>query len=106
MVRGRQPRKPRRKAINLPRMTRASIDLAHILAGHVAGGERAGSSKTLFPEGWTEKDIETAVFNAYNNGRKVATQGNRVRVKGVGGGILIEIWVNLESKRIETAYPI
>lgn len=106
MVRGRQTRKPRRKAINLPRMTRASIDLAHILDGHAEGGERAGSSKTLFPGGWTEKDIETAVFNAYNNGRKVATQGNRARVRGVGSGVEIEMWVNLESKRIETAYPI
>jgi hypothetical protein len=101
-----KPSKPRRKAVNLPRITRDSVDLAHILEGHTAGGERAGSSKTMFPEGWTERDIETAILNAYNGGRKVATQGSRVRVKGEAGGIAIEMWVNLETRRIETAYPI
>jgi hypothetical protein len=97
---------PRRKRVNLPAVTRADIDIEHIVSGHTVGGSRAGSAKTPFPEGWTERDIEKAVLSAYNACERVATQGRRVRVVGQGGGLEIEMWVNLESGRIETAYPV
>jgi hypothetical protein len=96
----------RRKAVNLPKITRDDIDIDHIASGHLMGGSRAGSSKTQFPDGWTIKDIESAVLSAYNSGKRVETQGARARVVGFGGSVKIEMWVNLETKRLETAYPI
>jgi hypothetical protein len=95
----------RRKAVNLPAIQSADIDLDHIVEGHTEGGPRAGTAKTLFPSGWTKDDIERAVLAAYSAGKRVGTQGSRVKVVGDSGGITIVMWVNIESRRIETAYP-
>jgi hypothetical protein len=96
----------RRKRINLPAIARQDIDLEHILDAHTEGGSRVGSSKTLYPAGWTGRQVETAVLEAYSIAKRVLTQGVRVKVKGSSGGLTLEMWVNLESRRIETAYPV
>ena len=102
--RGGTPR--RLKPIGLPKITAADVDLAHIREAHLPGGVRAGASKTLFPAGWSEHDVLSAVLAAYTGGKRIETQGQRVRVLGESRGLSIEMWVNLISKRIETAYPV
>lgn len=95
------------KPINLPSYKAISIDMEHILSGHIKSGNRAKQSgkKDLFPENMTTKQIEKAIIEAYKNGKKLKSQGDRVKIEGYGGGMKIEMWVNLKTKIIETAYP-
>ncbi|MRX73039.1 hypothetical protein GJU40_12900, partial [Bacillus lacus] len=95
------------KAINLPSYKKVSIDMGHIMSGHSKAGGRAAQSgmKDLFPSNMSQKQIENAIRNAYQHGKKVKTQGDRVKVQGKSGGITIEMWVNTKTKVIETAYP-
>lgn len=94
------------KALNLPAWRRVSIDMDHIASGHMAGGSRVSSLKTLFSERLSTSQIEKAVRQAYRYGERVATQGERVMVRGEYGGTRIEMWVNTQTRTIETAYPI
>jgi hypothetical protein len=96
----------RPKAINLPAISAADIDLDHIVSGHTEGGKRVGTSKTLFPADWSDADIERAILDAYGSGKRLATQGPRVKVIGDSGGVKIVMWVNMETRRLETAYPV
>jgi RHS repeat-associated protein len=95
------------KAINLPSYKKVSIDMGHIMSGHSKAGGRAAQSgmKDLFPSNMSQKQIENVIKNAYQHGKKVKTQGDRVKVQGKSGGITIEMWVNTKTKVIETAYP-
>jgi hypothetical protein len=95
----------RPKPINLPSAKGVRIDMDHIVAGHLAGGKRASPLKSLFPEGWTPKDVERAVRSAYKNAKTLSTQGNRVLVAGICDRLRIEMWVNKLTRTIETAYP-
>lgn len=101
-----KPSRKRKKPVSLPRIGRADIDLQHILSGHSHGGYRVSSAKTVFPSEWSERQIESAILAAYRSGKRVITQGNRVKVKGDSHGMTIEMWVNMETKTIETAYPV
>jgi hypothetical protein len=96
----------RGKAVSLPSVRASDVDIEHIIEGHTAGGARTGSAKTLFPDGWTRIEILVAVLAAYRTGKRVGTQGNRVKVRGTVDDMVIEMWVNLTTKRIETAYPV
>nr|WP_272898786.1 EndoU domain-containing protein [Paenibacillus sp. MMS18-CY102] len=80
----------------------------HITSGHTAGGSRAKQSggKTIFPSNMSESQIEKTVREAYKNGSKVQTQGDRVLVRGEANGVQVEMWVNTKTNTIETAYPI
>ena len=95
----------RPKPINLPSAKGVRIDMDHIVSGHLAGGKRASPMKSLFPEGWTPKDVERAVRSAYKNAKTLSTQGNRVLVSGICDRLRIEMWVNKLTRTIETAYP-
>ena len=53
----------------------------------------------------TKNQIEKAIKNAYKNGERIKTQGDRVKIQGISDGMLIEMWVNTKTKIIETAYP-
>jgi hypothetical protein len=53
-----------------------------------------------------ESQVEKTIREAYKNGSKVQTQGDRVLVRGEANGVTVEMWVNTETKVIETAYPI
>jgi hypothetical protein len=93
------------KPVNLPAWKDIIIDIAHIASGHVAGGARASEKKDKFPPGMTPEKIESAVRNAYKVCKKLQTQGERVLVVGTADGLTIEMWVNVATKTIETAYP-
>jgi RHS repeat-associated protein len=97
------------KCVNLPSWRKLTIDMDHIASGHMPGGARVSPNKGVF-EGMTERQVQRAVRDAYNSGKRVETQhgidgAKRVRVRGAGGGREIEMWVNLTARRVETAYP-
>ncbi len=93
------------KPCNLPSIKSISVAIDHIASGHMVGGSRVSPLKTLFPTGWSIRDVQRAVIAAYANAKRIKTQGDRVQVQGKGGGLLIEMWVNIKTKIIETAYP-
>jgi hypothetical protein len=65
----------------------------------------ASASKSVNLPSWRSA-IEAAIMQAYRVAKKVQTQGRQVRVQGTSSdGMLIEMWVDLESKTIKTAYP-
>lgn len=94
----------------LPGWKKVKIDMEHVVSGHTKDGWRVmkGSKKDLFPDGMDAKQIEKAVRQAYKNvSEKVATQGDRVLVRGAtDDGMQIEMWINTATKSIETAYPV
>ena len=93
------------KPSNLPSYKKIGIDMDHIMSGHSAGGNRGGPNKDRFPWHMTAPAIENAIREAYRNGEKVMTQGDRVFVRGSWGQYTIEMWVNKATKIIESAWP-
>lgn len=90
------------KSINLPSWKKIVIDMEHIASGHMVGGERVSSLKTLFSENLNKSQVEKLVISAYKSSKLIKTQGERVLLQGNG----IEMWLNKTTKTIETAYPI
>lgn len=93
------------KSVNLPSYKTVKIDMVEITSGHRIGGSRVSKNKDLFPAKWTDKQIRNAVITAYRNAKKIKTQGDRVKLVGYSGKMKIEMWVNVKTKTIETAYP-
>jgi hypothetical protein len=93
------------KPVNLPAYKDVKIDMDHIKSGHTEGGDRVSPRKDLFPKDMSDKAIEGAVREAYKNGAKLATQGERVLVEGKSGSLTIQMWVNKATKTIEAAWP-
>jgi hypothetical protein len=95
------------KPVNLPSPKKLKIDMEHISSGHMSGGSRVSSRKTLFPSHMNNDHVRKAILEAYKNCKKMETQGNRVRLRGgTRDGIPIEMWLNLGTHHVETAYPI
>jgi hypothetical protein len=94
------------KAINLPSWKKVTIDMEEVATGHILGGARVSRKKTLFPTNWTPDRVERAIRQAYRYGERFSSQGVRVVVRGPSDGFTIEMYVNTETKIIETAYPI
>ncbi|MBL6449635.1 EndoU domain-containing protein [Fulvivirga sp. 29W222] len=91
----------------LPSWKRIAIDIEHIASGHIRGGSRVSSLKSLFPSYLNKQQVSRLVRNAYRNvNKKIATQGERVLVQGESQGVKVEMWINKTTKTIETAYPI
>lgn len=98
-----------RKAVNMPSWRKIEIDVEHAVSGHMSGGWRTGCknhNKTLFPEGFSEKQVEKVIRQAYRNGKKVKTQGNKAVIIGEEQGVKIKMHVDIKQKIIESAYPI
>lgn len=100
------PAGARPKPVNLPAWKDVAINMDHIASGHMPGGLRVGPRKDLFPDHMTRAQVESAVRQAYRYGDRLATQGPRVLIEGPGPGFRIRMWVNLEAKVIETAFPV
>jgi RHS repeat-associated protein len=91
----------------LPSWKKVSIDIEHIASGHMRGGSRVSNLKTLFPENMNQEQVYKTVKDAYRNVHtKLKTQGERVLVRGSSNGIEVEMWVNTNTKMVETAYPV
>lgn len=100
----------RKKPTSLPSWKNIKIDMDHIVSGHTKGGdrERVSGKKSVFPENMPPEQIERLVREAYRYGKRIKTQEaeeTRVKVQGEADGILIEMYVNLDTKTIVTAYP-
>jgi hypothetical protein len=82
-----------------------------ISSGHTTLGARfqqsaaQGGQKDVFPQHMTHAQIESAIRQAYRQGRLVESQGVRRKVVGPFESGTIHMWVNTETKTIETAYP-
>ncbi|WP_306452900.1 MULTISPECIES: EndoU domain-containing protein [unclassified Gilliamella] len=61
--------------------------------------------KDLFPKNMSPKQIERAVREAYSNIKVLKSQDERILGRGTSDNMIIEIWVNKVTKKIETAYP-
>lgn len=96
------------KSVNLPSYKTIKVDMGHVRDGHMVGGKRisANSKKGIFPKKLSTTQVKAEIIKAYRNGKKLQTQGNRVRVRGYSGKYTIEMWVNVKTRTIETAYPI
>jgi hypothetical protein len=77
----------------------------HIASGHMKGGARVSPGKDLFPDTMSRKQVESTVREAYRFGQPLQRQGPRVLVQGPGPGFQVNMWVNTETKMIETAFP-
>lgn len=99
----------RKKPVHFPSAKKVKIEMEHIASGHMQGGSRANQSKikTTFPVHMKEKDVERAIKQAYKRGKLIHRQENKVKIRGVSDdGQKIEIWVNVKTGTIDTAYPI
>jgi len=96
----------KKKPISLPAWKDININMEHIASGHIVGGSRVSAVKDLFPPHMSVEQIEATVRQAYRFCERVATQGERVLVRGSASGLTVEMWVNLNTRTIETAYPV
>jgi hypothetical protein len=96
----------KRKLVNLPSAKKIRINMDHITSGHMKGGSRLSPGKSLFPEGWSHRQVERAIMNAYKTAKRTQTQESRLLVRGTSNGVTIDIWINVVTKTIETAYPV
>ncbi|WP_286863396.1 RHS repeat domain-containing protein [Sphingobacterium sp. UBA7625] len=92
----------------LPSWKKMSVDVEHVLSGHVKGGSRVSPLKTLFPETMSKETVIKTIRDAYKNVHtKLETQGDRMLLRGTASnGLEIEMWINKATKIIETGYPV
>jgi uncharacterized protein RhaS with RHS repeats len=97
----------RKKPINLPSKKKVKIDMDHILERHSHNGKVAliSGKKDLFPKNMSPKQIERAIRKAYSNIKVLKSQDERILGQGTSDNMIIEIWVNKSTRKIETAYP-
>lgn len=91
-------------AVNLPSWKKLTVNWTHIAERHLVGGAFA-ATKTVFGQLSLER-VKQIVKGAYRNAKKVATQGDRLLLQGTSHGWTVEMWVNTETKVLETAYPV
>lgn len=98
------------KRCNLPSYKKVKINMDHIRERHVKGGKVAkqrNKPDQLFPENMTENQIQKTIKEAYRNGKRVGSQPpDQVKVRGEYNGVKVEMYINVKTKEIETAYPI
>jgi RHS repeat-associated protein len=95
----------RLKPPSLPAWSKLNVNWEHIAERHVVGGPFT-SGRSLFPVMMNKASIMRAIQQAYRSASTVAVQGERVLLRGAGGGLQIEMWYNRVTKVIETAYPV
>jgi|GEM_PF-2494613 len=99
----------RLKSVNLPRWRSIRISMTHVRSTHMPGGPQAGAGKTLFPAWMSEAQVARAIRQAYRGGKRIGTQSGstatRVLVEGQAYRLTLQMWVNITTKTIETAFP-
>ena len=95
------------KSANLPAKKKVSLDMEHISSGHMPDGDRNRDGKKTVFWGLSLPQIEKAIMEAYSNATKLQTQGDRILLTGYSWTyeLTIEMWINLVTLIIETAYP-
>ena len=96
-----------KKPVNLPSHKKVKLDLDHISSGHMPGGNRNPDGRKSVFWGLTTNQVIKAIYEAYKSSSKIQTQGDRIRLIGYSDSynLVIEIWLNVVTKIIETAYP-
>ncbi len=100
-----QKKRSKYSSAGIPSWGSLAQNWAHVVDEHTIKGGGVGG-QDLFPLSWSEGQIQGAVRAAYGNAKRVQTQGDRLRLRGEGGGMTIDIWVNKVEKTLESAYPI
>jgi hypothetical protein len=96
-----------RRPADLPSSKKVEYDWEHIYEGHWEGTPANTRGKNTVFWGLNKTQIQSVVRDAYKNVyKKVKTQGDRILVRGKSGKWDIEMWVNKQSKQVETAYPL
>jgi EndoU nuclease-like protein len=63
--------------------------------------------KTAFPSDMTPEQIQSTIRQAYRRSAVAGpSQGSNVFLRGSANGLTIEMWLNRETRTIETAYPV
>ena len=98
----------RKKPNNLPKWKKLTLDMDHITSGHMPGGSRNPDGKKTVFFGLTAEQLRRAIEEAYSTCKKLQTQYDRVLVEGYSPstGYTIQMWINLVTLIIETAYPV
>ena len=103
----------RSKPVNRASPKKVTIDMEEVLSGHTSNGYRAKQSniKDLFPDSMSEKQIKNEIIEAYKNAKQVGKpqydyDSSRIKLQGKGFNGYVEMWYNVTTKTIETAYPI
>ena len=96
--------------MGVPSLRNVKFDWQHIFDGHSDWGSIANQSgaKTVF-EGLDANQIQEVVTGAYQNvikHRKSTAQQNMTVMRGTYKSWTVEMWVNRETKVVETAYPV
>ena len=100
----------RTKAVNMPAWKRLTLNWKEILGGHTEAGKRFqqsardGGTKDLWPSHWDQNQIEKAIKEAYGFHERLKTQGDRVFVRGLGNGVIVEMWVDTKGLIIDSAW--
>lgn len=109
------------KAVNLPAWEKLIIrsekdGTSHLISNHKVDGKgylqslKAGGKKDSFPAWMTEKQIMSAVKEAYGKAEKRGIEnwetGKILTLEGKSHGMTIRIHLNLDLKEIESAYPV
>ena len=91
----------------MPSYKKLTLDKVHILSGHGAGGKRGGPDKDKFPKWMTWPMIQKAIQEAYNTSKKLQTQGDSVFLSGFSKtyNIVVQMWVDLKTMVIKSAWP-
>jgi RHS repeat-associated protein len=101
------------KPINRPSWKKVDIDMEEVISGHTSDGTRAKQSgiKDLFKDSMSQNAIEKDIRTAYKNAKQVGSPqfdgvNTRIKLQGKGNNGIVEMWYNVDTKVIETAYPI
>ena len=97
----------KKKPVNLPSHKKVKLDIDHIVSGHMPDGDRNPDGKKSVFWGLTTHQMIKAIYEAYKYASKLQTQGDRVKIIGTSESfdIIIEMWINIVTDIIETAYP-
>jgi hypothetical protein len=107
------------KPVSAPSWKTVKIDMDEVTSGHTATGQRylqnlqdagAKAPKDIFPETWSDGQIENAIRQAYRRaslaGPTQYSAGQvRLFMQGTYEGIKIQMWVNKSTGTIESAWP-
>ena len=96
-----------KKPKNIPSWKKMNLEIDHITSGHMPDGPRNPDGKKSVFYGVTASQLIKLIHEAYNHSSKVATVGDRIKLRGYSStfNIVVEIWINIKEYVIESAYP-
>ena len=96
-----------KKPPNLPARKKMTLDIDHIVSGHMPNGPRNPDGKKTVFWGMTTQQVIRAIYEAYSNSTKLQTQGTNIRIMGYSNSfnLFIEMWIDITEFIIKTAYP-